>query len=208
MKRILLAAIVGAGLAVSAGAHAQDWSGPEIGVQGGYGWGSSGGNVVGGPGGPFHYSIAPSGFLGGVHGGYNWQFGQVVLGVDADAEGSLMSGHSAEAIPGGVGTFHDSVDFDSSIRGKLGWSFGRVMPYATGGIAFDHVHTRYVLDGAAASSADMRVGWTGGGGVAYALTPNWSSRPSIATPIWATITGWMHPIWRTMNSTITWSARC
>ncbi len=127
-----------------------------------------------GPGTPFGYHLSPDGFLGGVHGGYNWQFGQVVLGLDADVEGSLMGAHHSKAIPGGTGNFHDFSDFDSSIRGKLGWSFGRVMPYLTGGVAFDYVHTHFNLDGAAGGQGGIRIGPTGGGGVDYALTPNWS----------------------------------
>ena len=174
MKRFLLAAIAGAGLVASSGAFAQTWDGPEVGVQGGYGWGKSSGVVNGPAGSPLPYQFSTDGGLGGLHAGYNWQLGQVVLGLEGDAEGGRLSGHFGEAIPGGIGTVHDNLDFDASVRGKLGWSFGRIEPYATGGVAFGDVHTGYNYAGATASSGGIRIGWTAGGGLNYALTPNWS----------------------------------
>jgi OmpA-OmpF porin, OOP family len=177
MKRVLLAVIASAGLIVSVSALAQDWSGPEVGIQGGYGWGSSNGTTVDttGAAGPYPYSFSPSGGMGGVHAGFNWQFGQIVLGLDTDAEGGTISGGQTVIVGGVPAHMHSNLDFDASVRGKLGWSFGRIMPYATGGVAFGDVNTRYNVGGVPEGTAGgVRVGWTAGGGLDYALTPNWS----------------------------------
>ena len=91
MKRVLFATVAMIGLGVAATAQAQDWNGPYIGLQGGYGWGeSSGGLRVSGFAIP--YEIQPTGPIGGAHLGYDWQSGHLVLGVVGDAEGGDISG--------------------------------------------------------------------------------------------------------------------
>ncbi len=177
MRRALLAAIAGAGMIVSAGVHAQDlWSGPEAGIQGGYGWGSSSGHFGGTGAGTPGYSFSPDGALGGGHAGYNWQMGPLVLGLEGDVEGGDIGGRERNAVGGyGVGS---SMDFDASVRGKLGYAFNRLLLYGTGGVEFGDVVTHYhvPLGGPTAGGmTDMRAGWTAGAGVGYGLTPNWEA---------------------------------
>jgi outer membrane protein OmpA-like peptidoglycan-associated protein len=185
-------------------AFAQDWwSGAEIGLQGGYAFDGSSGNfhcptgfLDGGEGAAtcatneggdpvFHYNFNTSGFLGGGHVGYNWQFGHTVLGLEGDAEGASVSGSTTKT-PRGFGV-HTKMDFDASIRGKLGWAFDRVLLYGTGGVAFGDVETDYRVAAGpgpgpgggplfpAGGTNGVRVGWTGGGGLDYAITPNWQA---------------------------------
>jgi outer membrane protein OmpA-like peptidoglycan-associated protein len=169
MKRLLLAVVAGAGLMLSAGAYAQTWNGPEIGIQGGYGWGTSSGQINPGA---FGYSFSPDGGMGGAHAGYNWQFGPYVLGLEGDAEGGSIS--DTGRVGTTAATVHSNLDFDASVRGKLGFAFNRILLYGTGGVAFGDVNTHYAFAGTPiGSNSEVRVGWTAGGGVAYALTPNW-----------------------------------
>jgi len=166
MKRIILAALASAGLVISAGANAQVWNGPEVGVQGGYGWGSSNGTERAGF--PFdtRYNSSVDGGMIGGHAGYNFQFDHIVLGIEGDAEYAHLQG-----------PIHGVLNFDGSVRGKLGYAFDRWMPYATGGVAFGDVTSTYWTAGGTkiGSSDDMRVGWTAGAGLEYALTPNWET---------------------------------
>src|SRR5438309_2890558 len=57
--------------------NAYSWAGPYLGGNIGYTWGSIDNNPV-----------RPSGVAGGVQGGYNWQNGPVVFGLEADIQAS------------------------------------------------------------------------------------------------------------------------
>ena len=67
----------------------------------------------------------------------------------------------------------------SSIRGRLGFALDRALVYATGGLAIGS-HSGTVNTGMwgynwGGNTSSTRVGWTVGGGVEYAFTPNWSA---------------------------------
>jgi outer membrane protein OmpA-like peptidoglycan-associated protein len=189
MKRMLVMAVVGAGLMAAAGAHAQnmfnfngpptDWSGPEAGIQGGYGWGNSSGHGNYAP--PSRYNFDTDGGLGGIHGGYNWQRGNFVLGLEGDIEGGEIGGKGCNPSCtfglAGSRSVGSSLDADASVRGKLGYSLGRFLVYGTGGAAFGRVTTHYnaPVGTRIAGNTDIRTGWTAGGGIAYAITPNLES---------------------------------
>ncbi len=184
MKRILITAVALLSLSFVVPAFAQDWAGPEIGLQGGYGWGTSSGNLdcypTSCPPARDPYSFSPNGALGGVHAGYNFQFGQVVLGLEGDAEGAGLSGSKTNPNldAGAIYTEHTSLDFDASIRGKLGIAWTRALIYGTGGVAFGDVKTTIGFQGASTafeSMDEVRVGWTAGAGAEYQITPNWEA---------------------------------
>jgi outer membrane immunogenic protein len=61
-------------------ASGYSWTGPYLGGNLGYQWGSTSGTAGN-----------PSGIAGGVHGGYNWQTGQFVFGGEADISASAAS---------------------------------------------------------------------------------------------------------------------
>ncbi|WP_238366048.1 outer membrane protein [Mesobacterium pallidum] len=113
-----------------------DWTGGYAGVQLGYG------NYATDPG------TDSDGFIYGAHAGYDYDFGQFILGgeVDIDA-GDLQAA-------GG--------DVDNIARAKLraGYDLGRTMVYATGGAA--RVTGDFGDD----------TGWTAGLGMSYAVTDN------------------------------------
>ncbi len=182
MKRIVFACLAIIGLAATAQAQMMsptvDWTGPYIGLQSGYGSGSStGGLRVGGFAIP--YDIHPDGVIGGAHLGYDWQSGHLVLGGVADAEGAAITG--TDTTTTAQFSTHILNEFDASVRGKVGFAFDRVMFYGTGGVAFGSVKTQYSCPTCTATGApfdqinDMRVGWTAGAGIAYAIDPRWST---------------------------------
>lgn len=80
-------------------------------------------------------------FIGGGHLGYNWQSPRnVVLGIEGDID------------------YADDIDYIASIRGRLGYSFGQTLAYATGGAIFIEDET----------------GWLAGGGLEHKIKDNWS----------------------------------
>lgn len=154
------------------------WTGVYIGGQVGYQWGTSDPTFVG-PGNVFigtppGYNDA--GVVGGGHAGFNYQVSQFVFGIEGDIEGTSYSG-SGLAV---AGAFYDNsrADIEGSVRGRIGWAWDRVLFYGTGGVAFASISNSAGVVGfpATFSSTTGQVGWTAGGGVEYAIDPNWSVR--------------------------------
>jgi outer membrane immunogenic protein len=155
------------------------WTGAYVGAQAGYGWGDSelSTNIAGvGASLPFD----PDGFLGGVHAGYNYQFSNdIVLGVEADIDYSDLSGDGTLDI-GGIDTGIDGsskLEWQGSVRARLGYAVDRWLPYVTGGVAFGkYKHDIDFPDGTSFNDDDTYTGWTAGAGVEYAFTDNWTGR--------------------------------
>jgi opacity protein-like surface antigen len=85
---------------------------PERRLGGNGGDGGAGGAVSGGSG-------NDDSFVGGLHLGYNWQRGEIVLGVEGDA-----------SLNGGMDNYL------ASLRGRLGLARDDLLFYVTGGLAF------------------------------------------------------------------------
>jgi outer membrane immunogenic protein len=196
MKRVLLGAVLAALSSPTLAADVMveapvatiyNWSGAYAGLFAGGAWGTvdvideDGYNVTG-----FSHSYDTSGFFGGVHAGYNWQFNNIVAGVEAEL-GYLGFDDSAQ-FPDYVGVRlpTDSVasietDFYASLTGRLGYAFDNILVYAKGGIAGLNTEVSFTdTDPAGAtlvsgtSDSDFLVGYTIGGGVEVGLTPNWT----------------------------------
>jgi outer membrane immunogenic protein len=140
-----------------------NWTGFYLGANGGGGWGRSWWQSQ-------STGIDLSG--GGVGGtaGYNWQFGNAVLGVEGDIDWSNLKGTSGAVLCPGCST---SDSWLSTVRGRAGYAFGGIMPYVTGGLAVGDIRaTAPGLAGASTTNA----GWTVGGGIEIALPGNWTAK--------------------------------
>jgi len=143
---------------------AYDWSGFYLGLNGGGGWGDSHWQGIG--------RTDLSGGQAGGTAGYNWQLGKTVLGLEGDVDWSGLQGSMNSALcPGG--TCSTSNTWLSTVRGRLGYSFDRFMPYVTGGLAVGDVHASTP---GLASASNTNAGWTVGGGIEFALPGNWSAK--------------------------------
>ena len=168
------------------------WTGFYVGVDGGGSFGASENlrvrndfdNTEADIGQFFH-----DGGFGGGQIGYNWSgFGwsnQVVLGIEADFQGSDIGGsfdRNDLSYSFAPALFHASqnIDFFGTVRGRLGYAFGSAMVYATGGFAYANVNTKVGITGTgftdALSSDQMETGWVAGGGVEYLFSPAWSAK--------------------------------
>jgi outer membrane immunogenic protein len=177
------------------------WTGIYLGVQIGGAWGSGSSNftafdAVTGTSVDNSIGGSPSGVIGGGHLGFDYQIptwnwfssSGVVIGLEGSVDGSSLSKTTVVDLPGAFGgsgtlTANSSADIQGSIRGRLGIAWDRVLVYATGGVAFGGINTNFELNGVDAagvsffgqtSRSNSRTGWTVGGGIEYALTPNWS----------------------------------
>lgn len=129
----------------------------------------------------------------GVSGGFNWQTGAWVYGIEADIA-SINAGNSKtrtgnpfapHPAPPYHATFDQtaSLDWLATVRGRLGYDFGPIMAYATAGVAFgkvqfDNAETEFAPAGAgsgagSASANDTATGWVAGLGVAHQYGEHW-----------------------------------
>lgn len=141
------------------------WTGMYVGLQAGYGWGTSrhtdSSNDTTG-------DFDTDGFIGGGTLGYNFQSGQVVWGVETDISFADVSGNSFVNCGGGCSS---SMDWLWTLRGRVGLDMSGWMPYITGGLAVADISGR--TQGVSIGS-DTATGWTVGGGVEVKVDRNWS----------------------------------
>jgi outer membrane immunogenic protein len=130
-------------------------------------------------GAPIDFST--SGFTGGVFGGYNYQMGQWLLGVEADFEYFRSAGsNTVNGLLLGVSpttvTSSMSTDWLLTLRPRLGIVSGNWLFYGTGGLAVTRQSASWsILAGLvteSASASALEPGWAVGGGVEAALPGN------------------------------------
>jgi outer membrane immunogenic protein len=144
-----------------------DWTGFYLGVNGGYGFGTSQWTapVPGFSTGSFDVN---GGFVGGTI-GYNQQFGTWVLGLEGDGDASWLSGTDT-ATCGTLGC-ETSNSWFGTVRARFGFAAGRVMPFVSGGAAFGNIK---MTPPGGATLSTTNAGWTAGGGVEFAAIGAWS----------------------------------
>ena len=170
------------------------WSGFYLGAQAGYAWGSDQTQVEV-AGFPF-ILVAPdydtSGFVGGVHAGFNLQTDLLVFGLEGDLELATVEGNvdltGNGNFPGYRVTSSTDTNFQGSLRARVGVGIDRVMIYGTGGLALASVENAYTAElpvgnvfGAPAGTSsskfdELRWGWTIGTGAEYAITSSLTAR--------------------------------
>ncbi|MGO9172828.1 MAG: outer membrane protein [Rhodomicrobium sp.] len=154
------------------------WAGFYAGINGGYGW-SDGGNSIGYNDGDQSSRAQPQGGFGGGQIGYNFQSGSFVYGVETDFQGGDLSDRVTGLTANGNDfSSRESVDWFGTVRGRLGYAFGRTLIYGTGGFAYGDVRQHaFVTDGTDSVSlrnSGVQTGYTAGGGIEYKITPAWS----------------------------------
>jgi outer membrane immunogenic protein len=145
-------------------------------------------------GGPFTANPRPQSFLGGVQGGFNFQTGSWVWGIEADW--SWANRQNCVAISGNPISFFaidisdacSKVNAVGTLAGRLGFAADRALLYLKGGAAFiseDHVvlfspsfPPGFFAVGSPLTDSprDTRAGWMLGVGGELALSANWSAK--------------------------------
>jgi outer membrane immunogenic protein len=178
MTRVTAALLAGAALLTAAPAYAADvyqsappvaaapyvppsgsfdWSGPYAGAIVGYAFGEHQAQGFGDDD-----DFSSDGFSAGVMAGQNWQFDNVVVGVEGDVNYAGVDGNGSLA--------GRNVDIDTkaygTLRARAGYAFDNLLAYGTGGIAVSH--SRGVVDGFSDRSTD--IGFAVGAGLEAAVT--------------------------------------
>jgi outer membrane immunogenic protein len=110
------------------------------------------------------------GFAGGTV-GYNWQSGQIVYGLEADAAWSDIG--ASAGVPGFV-TANDKIRDMGTVRGRIGYTFNQILLYGTGGYAWADNRLNVTALGANFTESKVHSGWTAGAGVEVMVAPKWS----------------------------------
>ena len=140
------------------------------------------------------FTTSLDGVIGGGEAGYNWQTGPWVLGLEANFEGSgLSGGRNAPCLPPLCGalaaSYAQRLSWFGTLRPRIGYALGNWLFYATGGGALGQVETNATAAVGSFVAADSRGGtrdgWTLGGGVEVELAPAGARRSNIFISIWA-----------------------
>lgn len=155
-----------------------DWTGFYIGAHAGYGRGTSSA-VLADPATLANVNHF-SGVIGGVQAGYNVQLPSgLLLGVEADLSfpNYLNSNSVVSSLTSARSDVTEQWDYVGTARGRIGYSSGPWLAYATGGLAW--AGERFLNTPAVGSDEkhiNARLGWAAGAGVEYAFAPHWSVR--------------------------------
>ena len=188
----------------------QTWTGFYAGINSGYGWGATSGRLdttvfdfpvllpLTGEAGAGLSKLSTQGGFGGGQLGYNLQRDHFVFGIETDIQGAAIKGNTfSEAVIVDVGPnvlpswetgalARSNLDWFGTLRGRLGYSFGSTLLYATGGLAYGGVRDLLTQEfnvsenrnhwSSSASKNSTLTGWVAGGGVELALSPSWSAK--------------------------------
>lgn len=154
-----------------------NWTGFYVGGHAGYFWGRTRveeDGVVTEP------NAKTNGFVGGVLGGYNWQTGPVVLGIEGDFGWSNAHGTGTVTPPAPTVITTQlpnqyDVNWTSHVRGRLGYAADRWLFFVAGGLAiadFNFQEGATITTIIPAQVGATFVGWSIGGGIEYAITQN------------------------------------
>src|SRR5450755_1645154 len=118
-------------------------------------------------------------FMGGVEGGFDYQFAPNWV-VGAEAEYSWLSNNNnGRVFPGGVLVTSKNNEL-GSVTGRVGYTWGPALLYGKGGFAFrDNNNFGVTVAGAPAgftTNGKRQDGYTVGAGLEYMFAPSWSAK--------------------------------
>jgi outer membrane immunogenic protein len=151
-----------------------NWGGVYIGINGGYGFGSSNWSAAGLSTGNFNVQ----GPLVGGTLGANFQSGQFVFGIEGDGDWTNITG-SASSTNAACPSCTTANNWLATLRARTGVAWDRVLIYATAGGAAGDIKATVSPAAAAAglgliagSTSNTEFGWTAGAGLEFGITEN------------------------------------
>jgi outer membrane immunogenic protein len=131
------------------------WTGPYVGANLGYQWGST-----------TNSPTKPGGVAGGIQAGYNWQTGSFVFGAETDLQ---ISGADDVFAP-----YKFSNPWFGTLRGRAGVALNNVLFYGTVGLAYGGIKVQSTTSGV--DESKTHAGWAAGAGMEVALAGNWTAK--------------------------------
>lgn len=136
-----------------------NWEGAYIGVFGGYAWGDLSYVSPDVPDGSADYSAEADGFVAGVQAGYNWQFDQLVFGLQTDF--AYVAGETDEG---------DRLTWLGTTTGRVGVALDDLLIYGKAGLAYGMSEASFTWGPDTTEGDEWHVGWTAGAGLEYAIS--------------------------------------
>ena len=121
-----------------------------------------------------------TGFIGGVHVGYDVQYGSFVMGAVADVSyADFSETRGFTTLLGNSASVTRSIDVLATARARAGVAFDSILVYGTGGLAYANVKQDYrpaIVAGLrpVSSNDEDSFGYTVGGGAEFMVTPKLS----------------------------------
>jgi outer membrane immunogenic protein len=114
-----------------------------------------------------------TGLVVGGQVGCNYQISTWVFGIQGDAAWSDTSATHPDQVNAGL-TDQSKIDLLSSVTGRFGYAWDRLLTYVKAGGAWKHDKYDILFPDTAtfATASETRSGWTVGGGFEYAITNN------------------------------------
>jgi len=152
------------------------WAGPYVGADFGGAF-SAGEHVLT----PIGYGATnPSGVLGGLQFGYNYQVAPTwLVGIEAELDWTSAQGKSNFVDPAASLSITSDHNRYDTLSGRIGYVMGPLMLYGKGGAAWMNADYRMEvnsgLDGSTLTNT-TRTGWNAGAGLEYMLGSRWSAK--------------------------------
>jgi outer membrane immunogenic protein len=172
-----------------------DWTGFYIGGNIGYSWGQSRDtSTITNAAGTVLLTTTDKSSLDGIVGGgqigYNWQMQRMVIGLEADIQGTDEKGSRAFSLlptgffagptpPPTPFTLAQKIDWFGTVRGRVGVLVDpKVLLYATGGLAYGQVDSNETVGTIPVtfSGSNTHVGYAVGAGIEGVIGGNWTAR--------------------------------
>jgi outer membrane immunogenic protein len=145
-----------------------DWAGVYGGLSAGFARGFSSQFDVAANTGTHAYST--TGGFAGAGLGFNYQFGNWVIGLDSDVSGGSITGSKGP-------NFNSDVSAFFLVRARFGYSVGNFLPFISVGPSYAWLNTSGLLPSAGLiAGRATRSGWSFSAGADYMLSPSWFLR--------------------------------
>ena len=142
-----------------------NWSGFYVGVNFGGGWSNRSLNI---PGNNLYGGLTE--FIGGVQGGYNFQSGHFLFGVEGDFDWASFSHPTLSTPTLGYVNQH----WISTVAGRIGFVNDRWLVFGKLGGGWVQSNAALNLPGLVWNGSRTNSGWLAGGGIEYGFKPHWT----------------------------------
>lgn len=156
------------------------WTGFYVGINGGAAWNRATADVHDAAPSYASSTVTSTGGTFGGQLGYNWQWQNVVTGIEADWNWVDASGaNNLTNFPGYQ--FTSKLSSLVTVRGRLGVTFSPTMLYVTGGLAAGKVDNEIPqpIFGGYPPVSETKIGWTVGGGIEHMFAQHWTAKAEV-----------------------------